>query len=201
MEKKINNNDFVKENIIEAYQEIDGFNVIEELLLFKGVDIAGATKSVDKKHLDDIALVVYNLESNSTNRLYVGMILDKFYLRNNLVCSSGKIRVPANIYDRVKKLNDSYKTKANQDSSEFLDTSELVAAMKSGLVICKKYKAQDSEQVLGIEYMFYNQNDYFERKGWASDIGSHFDRLENIFHYPKDWEIAGRIDERPWSKN
>ena len=201
MEKKIDNNDFVERKNIKTYQDIDGFDVIEELLLFKGIEIAGTTKSVNKKFLDDIALVIYDLKDNATNRLHIGMLLDRFYMRNDLVCSSGKIRVPSKIYDRVKTLNDSYKTKANQDNSEFLETHELISALKSGLVIGKKYKHQISEEIIGTEYMFYNSDHCFERKGWASDIGSHFDRLENIFNYPRDWEIAGRIDERPWSKN
>ncbi len=114
MDKKINNKDFVEKDLIKTYQEIDGLAVIEELLLFKGCKIAGATKIVHKKYLDDMALVLYNLKVNSTNRLYVGMQLDKFYLRNDLVCDSGRVKVPVEIYNRVKKLNDSYKTKQNQ---------------------------------------------------------------------------------------
>ncbi len=112
--KPINKKDFVETDLIKCYEEIDGLFVIEELLLYKGVDIAGANKTVLLKHLDDMALVSYNLKVNATNRLYVGLQLDKFYHRAGLVCDSGKIKVPKDIYDRVKELNDSYKTKDNQ---------------------------------------------------------------------------------------
>lgn len=114
MERKINENDLVDSEMLKTYGEIDGLKVIEELLLFKGVQVAGATKIVHKKHLDDIALVVYGLKANATNRLYVGMQLDKFYNRAGLVCDSGRVKVPVSIYNRVKELNDSYKTKDNQ---------------------------------------------------------------------------------------
>lgn len=109
MEKKIDAKNFVEKNLLNVYQEVDGFYVIENLLLFKGCDIAGATKCVYKKHLDQIALLVYNLKSNPTNKLYVGLVLDRFYLENDLVTSSGKIRVPTSIYEKVKAINNQYK--------------------------------------------------------------------------------------------
>lgn len=114
MNKKINSKDFIEAELIKTYQDIDGLVVIEELLLFKGCDIAGASRIVHKRFLDDMALVHYNLKVNATNRLYVGMQLDKFYLKNGLVCDSGRIKVPIEIYKRVKELNDSYKTQQNQ---------------------------------------------------------------------------------------
>lgn len=112
--KVINKKEFVGKEVIKCYEEIDGLLVIEELLLYKGVDIAGAAKVVHQKHLDDMALVTYELKVSATNRLYVGMYLDKFYHRAGLVCDSGRIKVPIDIYNKVKKLNDSYKTKDNQ---------------------------------------------------------------------------------------
>ena len=115
MSKTIANSNFVPATEIKKYQDINGLEVIEELLLFKGVEIAGASKIVNKKYLDDMALVHYNLKVNATNRLYVGVHLDRFYLRHGLVCDSGKIRVPVDIYNRVKQLNDSYKTEQNKE--------------------------------------------------------------------------------------
>lgn len=112
--KAINDTDRVDEQTLKTYQEINGLDVIEELLLFKGVGIAGSIRTVHKKYLDDTALALYNLKVNATNRLYVGLQLDRFYLRSGLVCDSGRIRVPNDIYNRVKKLNDSYKTEKNQ---------------------------------------------------------------------------------------
>ena len=112
--KPINKNDFVPKEQIKTYEEIDGLEVIEELLLYKGTDIAASTKTVSQKHLDDMALVHYNLKVNATNRLYVGLILDKYYHRSGLVTSRGTIKVPDDIYNRVKELNDSFKTKDNE---------------------------------------------------------------------------------------
>jgi hypothetical protein len=112
--KKIDRKNFVAEEDIEAYEQIDGLKVIEELLLFKGVEIATATKTVSQKYLDDMALVTYGLKVNATNKLYVGMILDKYYHRAGLVTARGSIKVPDDIYNRVKELNDSYKTVKNQ---------------------------------------------------------------------------------------
>lgn len=114
MERKIDKVNFVEPALIKTYQEINGFDVIEELLLFKGVEIAGSARAVHKKYLDDAALILYGLKVNATNLLYVGMQLDKFYQRNGLVCDSGRVKVPKDIYDKVKALNDSYKTKDNQ---------------------------------------------------------------------------------------
>jgi hypothetical protein len=42
------------------------------------------------------------------------MHLDKFYHRAGLTCDSGRVKVPLDIYNRVKELNDSFKTKDNQ---------------------------------------------------------------------------------------
>lgn len=110
---KIKSTSRVDAETIEAYSEIDGLVVIEELLLYKGCDIV-IGGAVWLKDLDDMALVCYNLKVNATNRLYVGMRLDKFYHRNSLKMTNGRVRVPQEIYDRVKELNDSYKTKDNQ---------------------------------------------------------------------------------------
>ena len=91
MEKKINTNNFVEKQLIETYQSINGLDVIEEFLLFKGVDFVGEAKTISRKFLDDMALVHYNLKVNATNRLYVGMHLDRFYQRECLVCNSGRV--------------------------------------------------------------------------------------------------------------
>ena len=105
----IDKNNFVSPDQLRTYEQIDGLKVIEELLLHKGVDIAGPNKTLSAKLLDDMALVVYGLKVNATNKLYVGTHLDKFYRRAGLVCNSGKIRVPIDIYNHVKEINDKYK--------------------------------------------------------------------------------------------
>lgn len=106
---KVDKNNFVTPEQIKAYEQIDGLKVIEDLLLFKGIEVAGINKVVSAKLLDDMALVSYGLKVNATNKLYVGMNLDKYYRRAGLVCDSGKVKVPVDIYNRVKELNDSYK--------------------------------------------------------------------------------------------
>jgi hypothetical protein len=105
----LDKNNFVTPEQLKAYEEIDGLKVIEELLLYKGIEVAGANKTVSAKLLDEMALVTYGLKVNSTNKLYVGMNLDKFYKRAGLTCDSGKIKVPTDIYNRVKELNDKFK--------------------------------------------------------------------------------------------
>jgi hypothetical protein len=107
--KVIDKNNFVSEDQLKAYSQIDGLKVIEDLLLYKGVEIAGPNKIINAKLLDDMALVTYGLKVNATNKLYVGMQLDKFYKRAGLVCDSGRIKVPADIYNRCKEINDTYK--------------------------------------------------------------------------------------------
>ncbi len=107
--KYIQDKDKVEIEYIKTYEQIDGLQVIEDLLLFKGVGIVDAKKTVSQKMLDDMALITYNLKVNQTNRLYVGMYLDKFYHRAGLICDSRRIKVPADIYDKVKEVNDRYK--------------------------------------------------------------------------------------------
>lgn len=115
----ISENNFVPKQDIKTFGDIDGLKVIEELLLFKGVDICTTAKSIhDKvntvpaKMLDDMALITYGLKVNVTNKLYVGFHLDKFYKRNGLVWHTGaQIIVPNDIYQRVNELNESFKNK------------------------------------------------------------------------------------------
>lgn len=109
MGKVIDRKNFVSGDYIKTYEDIDGLLVIEELLLFKGEKICENGMCVSLKMLDDMALISYNLKVNATNRLYVGIFLDKFYHRNGLVLSGGKIRVPKGIYEKVKAINSQYK--------------------------------------------------------------------------------------------
>lgn len=119
MSKAIEDKNKVSEDRIRLYQEIDGLKVIEDLLLFKGVQVCherGLGYAVSRKHLDDMALVSYGLTVNSTNKLYVTFHLDKFYRRADLVDEkhTTEVIVPKYIYEGVKTLNDRYKTKDNQ---------------------------------------------------------------------------------------
>lgn len=107
----VNSKNKVAAQDLKTYAEIDGLEVIEELLLFKGESICGGreVRRVSSKLLDDMALVTYGLKSNATNKLYVGMALDKYYQRAGLVHKSGTIIVPVEIFDRVKEINDQYR--------------------------------------------------------------------------------------------
>lgn len=94
--------------LLKVYEDIDGFEVIKELLLHKGESVCRDLR-VDKKLLDQMALIVYGLKSNPTNKLYVGFALDRFYRRQDLVTPNGSIKVPVNIYDDVEKINNQYR--------------------------------------------------------------------------------------------
>lgn len=111
MDKKIENKDRVNKDTIQVYQQIDIMDVIRETLLCKGVEVCTNERLVAKKYLEDSALYLYELKANSTNRLHVGMTIDRLCQINGLcVEKSNKwVEVPKNIYDEVKTINDSYK--------------------------------------------------------------------------------------------
>lgn len=104
------NRNRVDGELLKVYEEIDGFKVIKELLLHRGKNVCQDLR-VDKKLLDRMALIVYGLKSNPTNKLYVGFALDRFYRRYDLVTPNGSIKVPVKIYDEVEKINNQYRTK------------------------------------------------------------------------------------------
>lgn len=110
MNKPINQKDILPVEQILSYQQISALEVIEELLLFKGLEIAGETRSVNKKLLDDMALVHYNLKVNSTNKLYVGLHLDRSFLKLGLMLANGKIKVPMEIWEKVRGIHATYRT-------------------------------------------------------------------------------------------
>lgn len=113
--KTVESKERVNTETLQLYDNIDGLKVIEEALLFHGCEIVH-NKHVNIKYLERVALVTYGLKSSGTNKLYVGLYLDRFFKRNGLSNGHGakNIRVPDDVYDRVKALNDSYKTAANQ---------------------------------------------------------------------------------------
>lgn len=94
--------------LLKVYEDIDGFEVIKELLFHKGESVCRDLR-VDKKLLDQMALIVYGLKSNPTNKLYIGFALDRFYRRHDLVTPNGSIKVPVSIYDEVEKINNQYR--------------------------------------------------------------------------------------------
>ena len=82
MDKKIENKDRVSKETIQVYQQINIYDVIKETLLCKGVEICTGDRLVAKKYLEDSALYLYELKANSTNRLHVGLTIDRLCQRN-----------------------------------------------------------------------------------------------------------------------
>lgn len=107
--RKIANNDRVDKDTIELYDSINGFDVMEELFLFKGEDRVCRDMRVNFKDLLDAAFILYGFKVNSTNKLYVSFYLNKFYKREGLITPNGSIKVPVSIYDKVKSINDKYR--------------------------------------------------------------------------------------------
>lgn len=108
--KLIEDKNKVSSELIKIYEEIDGLLVIEELLLHKGENFAKDLR-LQRKHIDQMALIVYGLKSNETNKLYVGYSLDRFFRNKDLVTPNGMIKVPVDIYDKVEKINNQYRKK------------------------------------------------------------------------------------------
>ena len=109
--KSIENINRVDRDSIKLYDNINGFDVMEELFLFKGEDRVCKDLRVDFKFLLDAAFVLYGLKVNATNKLYVAFYLNKFYKNEGLITPNGSIKVPVSIYDKVKSINDKYRNK------------------------------------------------------------------------------------------
>lgn len=117
MDKRIENKDRVSKETIQVYQQINIYDVIKETLLCKGVEICTGDRLVAKKYLEDSALYLYELKANSTNRLHVGLTIDRLCQRNGLCSDKGDkwVIVPKDIYCEVKEINDSYKTRCRKE--------------------------------------------------------------------------------------
>lgn len=117
MDKRIGNKDRVSKETIQVYQQINIYDVIKETLLCKGVEICTDDRLVAKKYLEDSALYLYELKANSTNRLHVGLTIDRLCQQNGL-CSEKSdkwVKVPEDIYDEVKAINDRYKQRHRKE--------------------------------------------------------------------------------------
>lgn len=107
--KLIEDKDRVSKSTIELYDNINGFNVMEELFLYKGEDRVCRDMKVNFKDLLDAAFILYELKVTPTNKLYVSFYLNKFYKREGMITDNGSIKVPVRIYDKVKAINDQYR--------------------------------------------------------------------------------------------
>lgn len=92
--------------------EVDGYKVIEEFLLTKGEDVVRDMK-IPFKPLIEFGIIVYGLKANATNKLSMKFDLEKFFMRSCSGEISGTetkyVRVPKDIFDRVKIENDKYR--------------------------------------------------------------------------------------------
>jgi len=92
---------------------IDGFHVIEEFLLTKGEEIVGQDMKILFKPLIDFGINVYGQKANATNKLAMKFDLERFFMRQGMGILSGVetkyVRVPKEIYDKVKSINDQYR--------------------------------------------------------------------------------------------
>jgi hypothetical protein len=95
-------------------EEIDGYKVIEEFLLTKGEQVVSQEMKIPFKPLIDFGLIIYGKKANATNKLAMKFDLERFFMRK---CSSElsgvetrSVKVPKEIYERVKAMNDQYRT-------------------------------------------------------------------------------------------
>lgn len=93
--------------------QVDGYRVIEEYLLTKGEGVVSGDMKILFRPLIDFGIIVYNLKINATNRMAMKFDLEKFFMRKCSAEISGAdiryVKVPKDIYDRVKKVNDGYR--------------------------------------------------------------------------------------------
>ncbi len=115
MRRKVDDKNKVSKELLECYEDIDIFDVIREALLCKGEGVVFDGK-IHKKFLEDSALYLYGLKAGATNRLYVGMILDKLSIQNDLADqkSDKYVKVPKEIYNEVKSINDKFSKRKDE---------------------------------------------------------------------------------------
>lgn len=111
--KKVETKNRVDKETLQKYDDINIFDAIRETLLCKGEFVCSKDMFIPKSLIEDSVLYLYDLKSNPTNRLYVGMIIDRQCLQNDLCREKNSkfVKVPKGIYDEVKAINDSYRNK------------------------------------------------------------------------------------------
>lgn len=93
--------------------KIDGFKVIEEFILTKGESIVSKDMKIPFRPLIDFGLIVYGMKVNATNKMSMKFDLERFFMRRCLGELSGfetkYVKVPQDIFDRVKSINDQFR--------------------------------------------------------------------------------------------
>lgn len=109
MSRLIADKDKIDTQTINKYDEIDGLHVIEEFLLTKGEE--NYQNIIPLKELESMALVCYGLKVNATNKLNVGIRLDKYFLRQGMMSTkrTSSVITPKDIWERVKGVNDQFR--------------------------------------------------------------------------------------------
>ena len=112
--KMIEKKDTVDAETYKTYESIDGLKLIEEYLLFKGTDNFRTSMKIPLSELEKMAYLEYRLKVNATNKLYVGMFLDRFYIRNGLYSEkkgngNASITIPKEIFNKVDEIHKKYK--------------------------------------------------------------------------------------------
>jgi hypothetical protein len=105
--------------LVVKQDKIDGWHVVEEFLLTKGEGIVSKDMKIPFKPLIDFGIIIYGKKANATNRLAMKFDLERFFMRNGFAVMSGTetqfIRVTKEIFERVKSVNDQYRTTSNQE--------------------------------------------------------------------------------------
>ena len=108
--RRIDDKNRVESSTLKTYENINLYDVIRETLLCKGVGVV-ASGYILKKLLEDSALYLYDLKANATNRLFVGLTIDRLCQVNGLAHekSDKLVKVPMDIYNEVSEINNRYK--------------------------------------------------------------------------------------------
>lgn len=167
MKRKINDKDRSCESMLKYYEDMSVVDIIEETLLARGCGIVSSDMTVSKAELEKTALYLYGLKASATNKLYVGLVIDRCCLQNDLASdkSDKRVRVPEVIYNKCKKINDSFKSKAKEtviDESlkDLKTTDDIIKAIESKMMDQSSYqKLIDGD----IEWLMKNTEHSVER--------------------------------------
>lgn len=112
--RRIDDKNRVDASTLEAYENINLLDVIRETLLCKGVGVVNSDRYIYKKLLEDSALYLYDLKANATNRLFVGLTIDRLCQVHGLAHekSDKLVMVPVDIYNEVNEINNCYKRRS-----------------------------------------------------------------------------------------
>lgn len=116
MEKKILSKDRLDKDIIEVYNDIDILKVVEEHVLYKGIEclrkVTGIGACIEIHKLIPTALYVYQLKNTPTNTLNVDIILTKQAKYSGNFCYVNDkfgYAVEKDLYDELARKDDEFR--------------------------------------------------------------------------------------------